>query len=56
MDKNNRLRDASLRTRVPAAEMWCGYVREILERLETSTGGAVRTDLDQYEGGYRNAA
>lgn len=56
MEKSNRLRDASLRTRLPAGEMWRDYVREVLERLETATGGSIRTDLDQYGGGYRRAA
>lgn len=50
MEKNNRLRDPNLRTRLPPHDMWREYVRvDILGRLESSTGGLIRSDVDSYE-------
>lgn len=50
MNKNNRLRDPELRTRHTPHDMWREYVRvDILERLETATGGVIRSDSDIYD-------
>jgi len=55
MDKNSRLRDPELRRRLPPHEMWRDYVRvDLLERLETSTGGLIRSD--SYAHDQRRAA
>ncbi|NTF17248.1 hypothetical protein G6L37_02230 [Agrobacterium rubi] len=50
MNKNSRLRDPNLRTRLTPHEMWREYVRvDLLERLETSTGGIIRSDSYAYD-------
>lgn len=50
MEKNNRLRDPNLRTRLSSHDMWREYVRvDILGRLESSTDGHIRSDVDSYE-------
>jgi hypothetical protein len=55
MDKISRLRDPNLRTRLSPQEMWREYVRvDLMERLESSTGGLVRFDGDAH--GHRRAA
>lgn len=50
MNKNSRLRDPDLRTRLPPEEMWREYVRvDLLERLEVSSGGLIRSDSATYD-------
>jgi hypothetical protein len=50
MEKNNRLRDPQLRTRLAPHEMWREYVRvDLLDRLESSTGGLIRSDSYMYD-------
>lgn len=50
MEKNSRLRDPQLRTRLSPHDMWREYVRvDLLGRLESSTGGLIRADSDMYE-------
>jgi hypothetical protein len=50
MEKNSRLRDPELRTRLAPHDMWREYVRvDILGRLESSTGGLIRSDVHIYE-------
>ncbi len=50
MEMNSRLRDPQLRTRLPPHEMWREYVRvDLLARLESSTGGLIRSDAHIYD-------